>query len=1243
MASAALELLIQLKDEASSGLAAITGGLGNVGKAALTVAGGGLLAIGGGLTAAIGAGLNFNNSMEQVSAQLMAFTKDGAATAAILDMIKTRAASTPFAFEDMATAATALLPASKAAGVGLEELIAQAEILAASNPAEGLEGAAFALKEAAGGDFASAIERFNLPRQYINQLKEEGVPNLEILSRAMGQLGLDADLVSGLANTASGRWSTFLDTMTNVAAEVSKPIFSAFSSGLAGVQTVLDANMPAITAFAGVLAGQLASAIQWLIGTGVPMLIAGWQGLQPALASVGDVLTMVAGLFMQLWTSVQPLLPSLQGALVPALIGLAAVIGGGIVVALGSMVAAMVAAAAPIVALVAAAGALYAAWSSNFLGIQTIVTGVLGAVLGIVQSVGAQIVGFWQANGASIMTSAQAAWSGLQALVSAALSGVWSVVSAIGGQIAAFWQANGQAILATVQSSWAQVGPIISGALQIAGAVIQAFAAVVTAVFGAIVTFLQAHSGSIQAILTGAWQIIQGAVTTAMGVISGIIRTVLAVIKGDWSGAWQGLQDIVRAILNGIGPILSGIGTTIKGMIGLAASAIADVAAAVGNTALSIGKAIVSGIISGVSSAAGALTSKLKEMAKGALDAAKSALGIASPSKAFADQVGLPITQGIIAGFVAGMPKVNGNLLKGVGLLMEKVAGIVDAGATAMSKLGGFSGARGTGIDGFLSSIQEIAIKFAATADVLGGRVLGTANRFSETAGKVVGMVGSAVESINTLQDFVQPTRAAVGAFGDALALVVGVVSTVASWFQQKSIDAGAKFSEGASKMLGVVGPAIEAFKKLPDLVVPSRVAVGYFGDTLALVVGNIAYIATLFAAQGVAAGAVFADGAGKMLAIIGAGVDGFTKLATFQGIPGAAMYLFSVALHNAVFQLVGLSRMWTADAVAAAAVFADGAGKAIAIIGGGVEGFVKLAAFQGVPQTAIDAFGVALNAAFAVIEYIAASWIPEFVVRAAVFADGAGKAIGIIGGAVEGFVTLAAFEGVPEVAMSAFGSALNAALTVIESMSATWATTGLTQAVAWAQSVDAIVKTITTAIDAITKLGQLQTGASGLLDTFSATLGGLLTEMQTHVLPAMETVGGNMMIGLANGITAQRSALVNAMIATVWAAVQAAQGALGIASPSKVFEQIGQYAGEGMVGGLGAMQPAVAGAGAGLGVAAVGGAVSGGGGGGGALSITFAPGSIVVNGVAGAFTEKHLQLLADKITEKIANDRGGR
>ena len=251
----------------------------------------------------------------------------------------------------------------------------------------------------------------------------------------------------------------------------------------------------------------------------------------------------------------------------------------------------------------------------------------------------------------------------------------------------------------------------------------------------------------------------------------------------------------------------------------------------------------------------------------------------------------------------------------------------------------------------------------------------------------------------------------------------------------------------------------------------------------------------------------------------------------------------------------------------------------------------MKLATFQGVPQGAIDAFGQALNAALTVIEYISAQWIQAFVDRAAVFAEGAGKAVGIIGSAVDGFLKLVAFQGVPEAAFAAFGQALTHALTVIDAMSADWASIGLDRAVAWAGAVDAIVKTITAAVDAIGKLGQLQNGAAGLLDTFSVTLNGILTEMQRQILPATTISGENMVIGLINGILSQRAALVNAMISTVLAAVQAARQTLGIASPSKVFEQIGQYAGQGLQGGLGAMRPAVTQAGVGLGMAAVNGA----------------------------------------------------
>jgi hypothetical protein len=239
------------------------------GKLAGLMAGGmaaGVLGIGAGLGAAAASGLGFNNSMEKVTAQLNAFTKDGAKSAEILEMIKDRASKTPFEFEAMAKATVSLMSSAKQAKEPLEALVKEAEILAASNPAEGLEGAAFALKEAVSGDFTSIIERFNLPRQMINKLKEEGVPAREIVRRAMKEMGLDTDLVSNLANTAEGRWSTLKDTFTTLAGEITKPIFDTASSGLGKINEWLTANEPMITKFGQDMAGVVSEGISKAAG-----------------------------------------------------------------------------------------------------------------------------------------------------------------------------------------------------------------------------------------------------------------------------------------------------------------------------------------------------------------------------------------------------------------------------------------------------------------------------------------------------------------------------------------------------------------------------------------------------------------------------------------------------------------------------------------------------------------------------------------------------------------------------------------------------------------------------------------------------------------------------------------------------------------------------------------------------------------------------------------------------------------
>lgn len=74
---------------------------------------------------------------------------------------------------------------------------------------------------------------------------------------------------------------------------------------------------------------------------------------------------------------------------------------------------------------------------------------------------------------------------------------------------------------------------------------------------------------------------------------------------------------------------------------------------------ISIGSDIVNGIRSGISNAWSGLTGWLGNMAKGLIDGVKSALGIGSPSRLFADRIGKWIPAGITLGVEKAMPKAK--------------------------------------------------------------------------------------------------------------------------------------------------------------------------------------------------------------------------------------------------------------------------------------------------------------------------------------------------------------------------------------------------------------------------------------------------------------------------------------------------------------------------------------------------------------------------------------------------------
>jgi hypothetical protein len=200
-------------------------------------------------------------------------------------------------------------------------------------------------------------------------------------------------------------------------------------------------------------------------------------------------------------------------------------------------------------------------------------------------------------------------------------------------------------------------------------------------------------------------------------------------------------------------------------------------------------------------------------------------------------------------------------------------------------------------------------------------------------------------------------------------------------------------------------------------------------------------------------------------------------------------------------------------DAVDAAAFFATGAGRVITIIGDAVEGFVKLSDFGGIMVNHIEALTFAVSNTIAAFANYGRFMDQEAVAAATAFADGAGKVVGIIGGAVEAFK----------------------------------------------------------------KLGEFQGASSGIIQAFSDGLQALLTELQNRTLPAATDMGTKIAQGIIAGFQSQVPAITSALVAAVQQAMTAAKAALGIASPSKLMaEQIGMPLAQGIAQGVNAGAPLV-------------------------------------------------------------------
>ncbi|PJN22425.1 phage tail tape measure protein [Kitasatospora sp. CB02891] len=260
------------------------------------------------------------------------------------------------------------------------------------------------------------------------------------------------------------------------------------------------------------------------------------------------------------------------------------------------------------------------------------------------------VVGAWNATGAWLSS----AWHTVVDPLVAAWNWLYAVTSQIWNAVAGFFAKWWPLLLVIFL-------PVIATIVALWNRFHQAVFDTAVSVWHNVVAFFAWIWSGIVAVAVGFWQAVHAAVIDPIMLIWTdivIVWTALMIwLSAKWDQittigrlAWLGFKQEILTPVHEIWTEISSVFDRVTGTIGDALSSAWDIAAGFGHRFGSVGYDIVMGIVHGVESGASWLYDELKNLANNALDAAKSYLGIKSPSRAFADQVGGWIPAGIAQG-----------------------------------------------------------------------------------------------------------------------------------------------------------------------------------------------------------------------------------------------------------------------------------------------------------------------------------------------------------------------------------------------------------------------------------------------------------------------------------------------------------------------------------------------------------------------------------------------------------------
>jgi hypothetical protein len=231
---------------------------------------------------------------------------------------------------------------------------------------------------------------------------------------------------------------------------------------------------------------------------------------------------------------------------------------------------------------------------------------------------------------------------------------ITSALSELGATAAPILEALYNGIVAQVAS------PETQAQLQAVTTIFGLLADIIVSVLAIAINGMRIQWQAMYDTFTVVWPYIQSAISMWMtmmkplqDLVIGVLTAISQALKGDTVGAFETVKNAVTTFA-------TTVNNAVQGMVTAVLIAVGTMMVSLANQALSIGSAIANGIAKGIQNGVTAITNAARSAAQSALDAAMKLLGIASPSKVFADQVGYQMSAGMAAGIMRGIPDITG-------------------------------------------------------------------------------------------------------------------------------------------------------------------------------------------------------------------------------------------------------------------------------------------------------------------------------------------------------------------------------------------------------------------------------------------------------------------------------------------------------------------------------------------------------------------------------------------------------